>query len=69
MRNSQKSPRFSRIKNILSQMPKDGFKRSIVYGIPVLAAVLVVAVVAATFLTQADQAEAVFGRVELEEYE
>ncbi|HZJ68480.1 MAG TPA: NlpC/P60 family protein [Candidatus Eisenbacteria bacterium] len=50
-------------------MPKDGFKRSIVYGIPVLAAVLVVAVVAATFLTQADQAEAVFGRVELEEYE
>lgn len=66
MINSQKNPRFRQIKNMLNQIPGSNFKKLFLYGVPVLSAILVVAVIATSFLTQPDQSEAVFGRVERE---
>ena len=58
MNNSQHNPKFGKLKKMLNQMPGSILKKAFLYGLPVLSAILVIAVVATSILIKPNQADA-----------
>ncbi|MGI6560477.1 MAG: NlpC/P60 family protein [Saccharofermentanales bacterium] len=66
MKDSQNNPMFGRLRNMLSQMPKGVGKKIFLYGLPIISAILVVAVVATSILVKPVKSDTDFGKVEKE---
>ncbi len=64
MNNSQKGLGLGKFKNMISQIPGGILKKVFLLGVPALAAILVIAVVATSILVNPNQKEAAFGKVE-----